>query len=112
MSRLGDTVSGIAAWNTLDATSTDNGNGMFNTIAGDIVRYLHLNIGTFNSVYAKFSSWATTWYGGISNIHLGSAADSKSLQFASRLVLPPLWWLYKLAVLNGDTEKQTELKVA
>ncbi|AYW18608.1 hypothetical protein DTA24_08080 [Klebsiella sp. P1CD1] len=111
-SRLGDIISGIAAWNSLDATSTDNGNGMFNTIAGDIVRYLHLNIGTFNSVYAKFSSWATTWYGGISNIHLGSAADSKSLQYASRLVLPQLWWLYKLAVLNSDSAKQTELKVA
>lgn len=112
MSRLGDTISGIAAWNALDATSTDNGGGMFNTIAGDIVRMLHLKIGSFETVYAKFSAWATTWYGSIGNIHLGKAADSKSLQFASRLVLPPLWWLYKLAVLNGDTEKQTELKVA
>lgn len=112
MSRLGDTISGIAAWNALDATSTDNGGGMFNTIAGDIVRMLHLKIGSFETVYAKFSAWATTWYGSIGNIHLGNAADSKSLQFASRLVLPPLWWLYKLAVLNGDTEKQTELKVA
>ena len=112
MSRLGDTISGIAAWNALDATSTDNGGGMFNTIAGDIVRMLHLKIGSFETVYAKFSAWATTWYGSIGNIHLGNAADSKSLQFASRLVLPPLWWLYKLAVLNGDTAKQTELKVA
>lgn len=60
MSRLGDTVSGIAAWNTLDATSTDNGNGMFNTIAGDIVRMLHLKIGTLDTVYAKFDAWATT----------------------------------------------------
>lgn len=111
-SRLGDIISGIAAWNTLDATSTDNGNGMFNTIAGDIVRMLHLKIGTLDTVYAKFDAWATTWYGGISNIHLGAAADSKSLQFASRLVLPQLWWLYKLAVLNGDTAKQTALKTA
>lgn len=110
--RLGDTISGIAAWNALDATATDNNNGMFNTIAGDIVRYLHLNIGTFSSVYAKFSAWATTWYGGISNIHLGSSDNSKSLQFASRLVLPQLWWLYKLAVLNADTAKQNELKTA
>lgn len=111
-SRLGDIISGIAAWNALDATSTDNGNGMFNTIAGDIVRMLHLKIGTLDTVYAKFDAWATTWYGGISNIHLGAAADSKSLQFASRLVLPQLWWLYKLAVLNGDTAKQTALKTA
>lgn len=111
-SRLGDIISGIAAWNALDATDTDNGNGMFNTIAGDIVRMLHLKIGTFDTVYAKFDAWATTWYGGISNIHLGSAADSKSLQYASRLVLPQLWWLYKLAVLNSDSAKQTELKVA
>ncbi|HHH3786400.1 TPA: hypothetical protein ACPZES_004542, partial [Escherichia coli] len=112
MSRLGDIISGIAAWNALDATSTDNGNGMFNTIAGDIVRMLHLKIGTLDTVYAKFDTWATTWYGGISNIHLGAAADFKSLQFASRLVLPQLWWLYKLAVLNGDTAKQTALKTA
>ncbi|WP_432758950.1 hypothetical protein [Escherichia coli] len=111
-SRLGDIISGIAAWNALDATSTDNGNGMFNTIAGDIVRMLHLKIGTLDTVYAKFDAWATTWYGGISNIRLGAAADSKSLQFASRLVLPQLWWLYKLAVLNGDTAKQTALKTA
>jgi hypothetical protein len=112
MSRLGDTISGIAAWNALDATSTDNGGGMFNTIAGDIVRMLHLKIGTLDTVYAKFDAWATTWYGGISNIHLGAAAESKGLQFASRLVLPQLWWLYKLAVLNGDTAKQTALKTA
>ncbi|HAK9724530.1 TPA: hypothetical protein H3L27_002242 [Escherichia coli] len=111
-SRLGDIISGIAAWNALDATSIDNGNGMFNTIAGDIVRMLHLKIGTLDTVYAKFDAWATTWYGGISNIHLGAAADFKSLQFASRLVLPQLWWLYKLAVLNGDTAKQTALKTA
>ena len=111
-SRLGDIISGIAAWNALDASSTDNGNGMFNTIAGDIVRMLHLKIGTLDTVYAKFDAWATTWYGGIGNIHLGAAADSKSLQFASRLVLPQLWWLYKLAVMNGDTAKQTELKTA
>lgn len=110
--RLGDTISGIAAWNDLDATAADNNNGMFNTIAGDIVRMLHLKIGTLDTVYAKFDAWATTWYGGISNIHLGAAADSKSLQFASRLVLPQLWWLYKLAVLNGDTAKQTALKIA
>lgn len=56
---------------------------MFNTIAGDIVRMLHLKIGSFETVYAKFSAWATTWYGSIGNIHLGNAADSKSLQFAS-----------------------------
>ena len=111
-SRLGDIISGIAAWNALDASSTDNGNGMFNTIAGDIVRMLHLKIGTLDTVYAKFDAWATTWYGGIGNIHLGAAADSKSLQFASRLVLPQLWWLYKLAVMNGDTAKQTALKTA
>lgn len=111
-SRLGDIISGIAAWNALDASSTDNGNGMFNTIAGDIVRMLHLKIGTLDTVYAKFDAWATTWYGGIGNIHLGAAADSKSLQYASRLVLPQLWWLYKLAVLNSDSAKQTELKVA
>ncbi|ENF1920977.1 hypothetical protein ABQI47_006336, partial [Klebsiella michiganensis] len=62
--------------------------------------------------YSKFDDWATTWYGGISSIGMGAAADSKSLQFASRLVLPQLWWLYKLAVLNSDSAKQTELKVA
>ena len=110
--RLGDTISGIAAWNELDATSTNNGNGMFNTIAGDIVRMLHLKIGTLDTVYAKFDAWATTWYGGIGSIHIGPAADSKGLQFASRLVLPQLWWLYKLAVMNGDTAKQTALKTA
>lgn len=110
--RLGDTISGIASWNALDATSIDNGDGMFNTIAGDIVRMLHLKIGTLDTVYAKFDDWATTWYGGISNIHIGPAAESKGLQFASRLVLPQLWWLYKLAVMNGDTAKQTALKTA
>lgn len=114
MSRLGNTVSGLASWNDHDASATDNADGAFNTIAGDIVRLLHLRTGTFAGVYAKFQTWALSRYGGagIASIHLGSADDYQSLQFASRLVLPQLWWLYQLAVLESDAAKQAELKTA
>ncbi|HGF1183291.1 TPA: hypothetical protein ACF6V9_005120, partial [Klebsiella pneumoniae] len=114
MSRLGNVISGLASWNKRDASATDNANGAFNTVAGDIVQLLHLRAGTFAGVYAKFQAWALSRYGGagIASIHLGSANDYQSLQFASRLVLPQLWWLYQLAALEGDAAKQAELKTA
>ncbi|WP_049141703.1 hypothetical protein, partial [Klebsiella michiganensis] len=33
-------------------------------------------------------------------------------QFISRTITPVVWWLYKLAVKNGDTAKQAALKTA
>ncbi|HHT1945543.1 TPA: hypothetical protein ACTYOB_002146, partial [Klebsiella variicola] len=58
--------------------------------------------------------WALAQYGGagIASIHLGAPEAYQSLQFASRLVLPQLWWLYQLAVQEGDAAKQAELKTA
>lgn len=114
MSRLGNVISGLASWNKRDASATDNANGAFNTVAGDIVQLLHLRTGTFAGVYAKFQAWALAQYGGagIASIHLGAPEAYQSLQFASRLVLPQLWWLYQLAVMEGDAAKQTELKTA
>lgn len=114
MSRLGNIVCGLSSWNDHDASATDNANGAFNTVTGDIVRLLHLRTGTFAGVYAKFQSWALAQYGGagIASIHLGAPEAYQSLQFASRLVLPQLWWLYQLAVQEGDAAKQAELKTA
>lgn len=114
MSRLGNVISGLASWNKRDASATDNANGAFNTVAGDIVQLLHLRAGTFAGVYAKFQAWALAQYGGagIASIHLGAPEAYQSLQFSSRLVLPQLWWLYQLAVMEGDAAKQTELKIA
>ena len=114
MSRLGNVISGLASWNNHDASATDNANGAFNTIAGDIVQLLHLRTGTFAGVYAKFQAWALAQYGGagIASIHLGTPEAYQSLQFASRLVLPQLWWLYQLAVQEGDAAKQADLKTA
>ncbi|HBW5194161.1 TPA: hypothetical protein MND92_005779, partial [Klebsiella pneumoniae] len=40
MSRLGNVISGLASWNKRDASATDNANGAFNTVAGDIVQLL------------------------------------------------------------------------
>ncbi|MDU3361519.1 MAG: hypothetical protein E7E35_28650 [Klebsiella sp.] len=90
MSRLGNIVCGLSSWNDHDASATDNANGAFNTVTGDIVRLLHLRTGTFAGVYAKFQSWALAQYGGagIASIHLGAPEAYQSLQFASRLVLP------------------------
>ncbi|HCI6460001.1 TPA: hypothetical protein NPO91_004226, partial [Klebsiella variicola subsp. variicola] len=107
-------VCGLSSWNDHDASATDNANGAFNTVTGDIVRLLHLRTGTFAGVYAKFQSWALAQYGGagIASIHLGAPEAYQSLQFASRLVLPQLWWLYQLAVQEGDVAKQADLKTA
>ena len=68
--------------------------------------------GDFNSVYALFEAHADAHYGGVTNINIGEAVDLKGLQFISRTITPLVWWLYKLAVKNGDTAKQAALKTA
>lgn len=112
MTKLAELISGIVSWSELDASTTDTANGAFNTLAGSLVRHLYSGQGTFDAVYAKFDAWATSMYGGIGNIHMGSAAEYKGLQFASRLVLPHLHWFYQVALKKGDTAKVNALKVA
>ena len=112
MGRLAEIISGIVDWSEHDASSVDTADGKFNTLAGSLVRHLHSGLGSFDAEYAKFDAWATGMYGGIGNIHMGSAAEYKGLQFASRLVLPHLHWFYKVAQKRGDTAKMDALKVA
>lgn len=112
MPKLANLISGIVSWSDLDASTTDTADGAFNTIAGSLVRHLYSGQGTFDAEYEKFDAWATKMYGGIANIHMGSAAEYKGLQFASRLVLPQLNWFYQVALKKGDTAKVEELKVA
>lgn len=112
MNKLAELITGIVAWSEHDASTVDTANGAFNTIAGSLVRHLYTGQGSFDAEYAKFDAWATTMYGGIGNIHMGSAAEYKGLQFASRLVLPHLNWFYQVALKKGDTAKVAALKVA
>lgn len=112
MDRIGDIVEGYTDWWDNEATPVDTGNGVINTLGGKIVAMLRSGKGDFNSVYALFEAYADAYYGGVTNINIGEAADLKGLQFISRTVTPLVWWLYKLAVKNGDTAKQADLKIA
>ncbi|HFN7262054.1 TPA: hypothetical protein ACHGUG_002464, partial [Klebsiella pneumoniae] len=112
MDRIGDIIEGYTDWWDNEATTTDTGNGVVNTLGGKIVAMVRSGKGDFNSVYALFEAHADEHYGGVTNINIGSAADLKGLQFISRTITPLVWWLYKLAVKNGDTAKQAALKTA
>ncbi|HHE5411439.1 TPA: hypothetical protein ACPEZA_006095, partial [Klebsiella michiganensis] len=112
MNRVGDIVEGYTDWWDNEATATDTGNGVINTLGGKIVAMLRSGKGDFNSVYALFEAHADAHYGGVTSINIGSPADLKGLQFISRTITPVVWWLYKLAVKNGDAAKQTALKTA
>ena len=112
MDRIGDIIEGYTDWWDNEATATDTGNGVVNTLGGKIVAMVRSGKGDFNSVYALFEAHADEHYGGVTNINIGSAADLKGLQFISRTITPLVWWLYKLAVKNGDTAKQAALKTA
>ena len=112
MDRIGDIVEGYTDWWDNEATATDTGNGVINTLGGKIVAMVRSGKGDFNSVYALFEAHADAHYGGVTNINIGEAVDLKGLQFISRTITPVVWWLYKLAVKNGDTAKQAALKTA
>ncbi|WP_406661366.1 hypothetical protein [Raoultella planticola] len=112
MSHIGDIVEGYTDWWDNEATATDTGNGVINTLGGKIVAMVRSGKGDFNSVYALFEAHADAHYGGVTNINIGEAVDLKGLQFISRTITPVVWWLYKLAVKNGDTAKQAALKTA
>lgn len=112
MDRIGDIIEGYTVWWDNEATTTDTGDGVINTLGGKIVSMIRNCQGDFESVYSLFEAYADAHYGGVTNINIGEAVDLKGLQFISRTVTPLVWWLYKLAVKNGDTAKQAALKTA
>lgn len=110
MSHLGDVISGLADWYQYQATTDDKGGGIINALAAKIVKHLHKGVSSFDKLYTEFSDWATTYYGGVSSINLGSASEHKSLQYVSRNVSPVLYGLYKLALKHDDQVRVTALK--
>ena len=110
MSHIGDIVEGYTDWWDNEATPADTGNGVINTLGGKIVAMVRSGKGDLDSVYALFEAHADAHYGGVANINIGEAVDLKGLQFISRTITPVVWWLYKLAVKNGDMAKQAALK--
>lgn len=109
---LSNIILGITSWSENEASDTDTQNGKFNTLAGSLVRHLSLGVSSFDNEYNKFSAWCDEMYGGITNIHMGSAAEFKGLQFASRLVLPHLHWLYVISEIKSDSVKMNNIKAA
>ncbi|MFU9296284.1 hypothetical protein ACNA36_29050, partial [Klebsiella pneumoniae] len=79
MDRIGDIIEGYTDWWDNEATATDTGNGVVNTLGGKIVAMVRSGKGDFNSVYALFEAHADEHYGGVTNINIGSAADLKGL---------------------------------
>lgn len=110
MTQLGDVISGLGDWYQYQATTGDKGGGIINALAAKIVKNLHKGVSSFDKLYTEFSDWATTYYGSVDQIFIGSDSEYKSLQFVSRNVSPVVWGLYQLALRHDDQVKIDSLK--
>lgn len=81
-------------------------------ISYDIMRHIRYGWSTVDSLYSTLDKYIRWIYGAttISQIGTQFLAGKVLLQFASRLCIPPLEWLYKLAVKEGNTAVKTNLE--
>lgn len=93
-----------------DTTSSEVGSPYRNGYAAELVNFVKYGVGDFDAIYNDFIEYCDTNHGGIDSLGAKYTAGSLLLQFASRTIAQPLWWLYKLAVQRGDTAKITTLK--
>lgn len=93
-----------------DTTSSEVGSPYRNGYAAELVNFVKYGIGDFDAIYNDFINYCATNYGGITNLGAKYSAGSLLLQFASRTIAPPIWWLYKLADQRGDADKVATLK--
>lgn len=100
-------------WESDDAVSYGGGSTVTNSLyshTGDIARAVKNGAVDLDELYTNFSSYMSTYYGGITAPGPYYTSGTLLLQYASRLVIPVYEWLYKLAVKNGDAAKQADLK--
>ena len=97
-------------WNT-DATTIETGNPYRNGYGADLLNVIRFGVGSFQQVYQKFYNYCNgRWQNGFANLGPAYGGNSLPLQFASRIIAQPLWWLYKVANEKGYTVEETELK--
>ncbi len=110
MNRIAEFCLGYSQFWNNDATTEDTGGGISNCLAADLVNLCQYGIGSFEAIYNAFDAFCKKNYIGITS--LGQAYTSKKLplQYASRVLAQPLWWIYMHAVSVGDTDKIDKLK--
>lgn len=106
-------------WHSPDATLYGGGTygtdrtletAMYRSYAADIMNLLAFGKGSFDTVYSNFNAYLAKNWNPLATIGTAYTSGRLVLQFASRLVIPAMQWLYFLAVKNGDAAKVTELQ--
>lgn len=105
-------------WYSGDALKWEGGPGntrifKYASVNYDIVRYLKDGIGTLDSIYNQLED--VVKYTGVPNLStIGTyyLSGNNLLQFASRISVPPLHWLYKVAEKEGNTVVLNKVKIA
>ncbi|MBR8846260.1 hypothetical protein J0X08_00307 [Klebsiella variicola] len=108
-------------WHSPDATPYGGGTygrpgstimtAMYHSYAADIMSLLAYGKGDFDTIYSNFKTYLDWNWKPLATIGTAYASGSLVLQFASRLVIPVLEWMYCLAVKKGDATKVSELQV-
>ncbi len=103
----------MAWWNSADASAYGGGTAttlLYHSYTADIMNLLAYGRGDFATIYSNFKTYIATRWGTLATIGAAYTSGSMVLQFASRLSIPVLQWLYYLAVKNNDAAKIAELQ--
>ncbi|WP_431522144.1 hypothetical protein [Klebsiella pneumoniae] len=84
---------------------------MYHSYTADLMNLLAYGKGDFDTIYGNFKTYLSWNWAPLATIGSAYASGSLLLQFASRLVIPVLEWMYYLAVKKGDAAKVSELQV-
>lgn len=106
-------------WHSPDATTYGGGTygtdrtlytTMYRSYAADIMNLLAFGKGNLDTVYSNFKAYLAKNWNPLTTIGSAYTSGRLVLQFASRLVIPAMQWLYYLAVKSGDAEKVAEIR--
>ncbi|HFN1102952.1 TPA: hypothetical protein ACHBXQ_004381, partial [Klebsiella variicola subsp. variicola] len=105
-------------WYSGDARQWEGGPGDTRTfkyapVTYEIVRYLKDGLGTLEGIYTQLETVVKSFgVPVLANIGASYLNGGHLLQFASRISVPVLHWLYKVAVLKGNTTVRDKTAVA
>jgi len=105
-------------WYSGDAIQWQGGPGNTRTfkwasVTYEIVRYLRDGAGSLEGIYTMLESVMKGFnVPALSNIGANYLSGAHLLQFASRTSVPALHWLYKVAVIQGNTTVRDKVMVA
>lgn len=108
-------------WHSADATPYGGGTygkagstiatAMYHSYTADLMNLLAYGKSDFDTIYSNFKTYLSWNWAPLATIGSAYTSGSLLLQFASRLVIPVLEWMYYLAVKKGDSTKVSELQV-